>query len=119
GPATITEQSLDASRGPQLGHHEVDRPLGAGQRYVLLEAGPAEAPTDLHGRRQLVVRAGQDHQLLSARELAGRVVEAIVEALAELELELGDGWGLERAGQLERRDHGLIAALDAQALAAA
>src|SRR5690606_37968141 len=96
----------------------VERARGPGQRVVALEGLAAEATADRHGLGQLVVGAGEHDQLLPARELARRVVKAIVEAAAELELELGDRRGLERARKLERSDHGLFGALDPQALTA-
>ncbi|MFO0631913.1 MAG: hypothetical protein U0168_03590 [Nannocystaceae bacterium] len=118
-PAAVALQVIDVRGSPELGHRLHDRAAVVLELVLAIEVLATQASGHPHALGQVVVRSREHHQLLAARELAARVGEDVVEALAELELQIGEHRGLERAGQLERaRDRELVA-VDAQALAAA
>ena len=75
----------------------------------------------MHGdlRRQRMVRAREEHELFAARELPGGRIERLIEAGAEIDRDVGDGRGLDGAGQAERLIRGLSCFVDADVLTAA
>ena len=107
-------------RGPEARDERRGDRRGVDLHVVLLVevlAGDATVHGHLVGQR--MVRAREEDELLAARELAGRRVERLIEAGAEIDRDVGDGRRLDRAREAERLARGLAGLVDADVLSAA
>ena len=121
GPNTAAEEAPHVLGGPEP-RNERRRLTRLERERVLLVDGlrhAGDAPVDLHRPRQLVVRAREQLELLATRELARRRVEGLVEARAEIHLELGDRGRLDGRREPERLTGRLVELVDPEVLAAA